>query len=106
MVFPTGNLNKNEYIYIKDITTDFSKLDWAHIISGTDKYSNGYLWSSIQRGQKASSKYVYQSKLEAYKMMVKAMADSGEIKKSVVSLWEDVFEHWENNYKPDLSDLK
>jgi hypothetical protein len=106
MVFPTGNLNKNEYIYIKDITTDFSKLDWAHIVSGTDKYPNGYLWSSIQRGQKASSKYVYQSKLEAYKMMVKAMADSGEVKKSVVSLWEDVFEHWENNYKPDLSDLK
>ena len=39
-------------------------------------------------------------------MMVKAMADSGEVKKSVVSLWEDVFEHWEKNYKPDLSDLK
>jgi hypothetical protein len=106
MVFPTGNLNKNEYIYIKDITTDFSKLDWAHIVSGTDKYSNGYLWSDVQRGQKASSKYVYQSKLEAYKMMVRAMADSGKVKKSVVSLWEDVFEHWENNYKPDLSDLK
>jgi hypothetical protein len=106
MVFPTGNLNKNEYIYIKDITTDFSKLDWAHIVSGTDKYPNGYLWSTIQRGQKASSKYVYQSKLEAYKMMVNAMNDSKLVKKSVAGLWEDVFEHWETNYKPDLSDLK
>jgi len=105
-VIPTGNLNTNEYLVLDDLREDYIQLEWSHIVSGIDKYPNGYLWGTIQRGTKAASKYVYASKYEAYTKMIEAMVDSKEYPKSVIGAWEDVMEYWNNNYKHDLSDMK
>jgi hypothetical protein len=105
-VIPTGNLNTNEYLVLDDLREDYIQLEWSHIVSGIDKYPNGYLWGTIQRGTKAASKYVYASKYEAYTKMIEAMVDSKEYPKSVIGAWEDVMEYWNENYKHDLSDMK
>ena len=105
-VIPTGNLNTNEYLVLDDLREDYIQLEWSHIVSGIDKYPNGYLWGTIQRGTKAASKYVYASKYEAYTKMIEAMVDSKEYPKSVIGAWEDVMEYWNENYKHDVSDMK
>jgi hypothetical protein len=105
-VVPTGNLNTNEYLVLDDLREDYLQLEWSHIESGIDKYTNGYLWGTIQRGTKAASKYVYSSKYDAYTKMLEAMVDSKEYPKSVIGAWWDVMDYWNDNYKHDLSDLK
>ena len=105
-VIPTGNLNTNEYLVLDDLREDYLQLEWSHIESGIDKYPNGYLWGTIQRGTKAASKYVYSSKYDAYTKMIEAMVDSKEYPKSVIGAWEDVMEYWNKKYKHDLSDMK
>ena len=105
-VIPTGNLNDNEYLVLDDLREDYLQLEWSHIESGIDKYPNGYLWGTIQRGTKAASKYVYSSKYDAYTKMIEVMKDSKEYHKSVVETWNDVMEYWNKNYKHDLSDMK
>jgi hypothetical protein len=105
-VIPTGNLNTNEYLVLDDLREDYIQLEWSHIVSGIDKYPNGYLWGTIQRGTKAASKYVYASKYEAYTKMIEAMVDSKEYPKSVIGAWWDVMDYWNDNYKHDLSDMQ
>jgi hypothetical protein len=105
-VIPTGNLNSNEYLVLDDLREDYIQLEWSHIESGIDKYPNGYLWGTIQRGTKAASKYVYSSKYDAYTKMLEAMVDSKEYPKSVIGAWWDVMDYWNDNYKHDLSDMQ
>jgi hypothetical protein len=105
-VVPTGKLNKNEFLVIDNLREDYPKLHWSHIISGVDTYENGYLWGSIQAGVGAASKYLYTSKLDAYKTMLDVMRDSKKIAKSAISMWEEVIEYWEANYDENLTNFK
>jgi hypothetical protein len=105
-VVPTGNLNENQFELIEDIREDFFKLEWSHIETGVDTYENGYLWGSIQAGVGAASKYMYKTKLDAYRMMIEVMTDSKLMEETEIELWKKVLDYWEANYKADLSDMK
>jgi len=103
-VVPTGKLNEREFLHFEDIRDNSFSLDWSHIVPGVDKFENGYLWGDVQRGVGASSKYLYDSKLDAYTTMVDVMEDSGLYPAGVV-LWRMVLDYWKVNYKADLSDF-
>lgn len=103
-VVPTGKLNDEEFLHFDDIRGNSFSLDWSHIISGVDKFENGYLWGDVQRGVGASSKYLYDSKFDAYTTMVDVMEDSGLYPLGVVA-WRMVLKYWEENYKADLTDF-
>ena len=103
-VVPTGKLNEEEFLHFEDIRDNSFSLDWSHIVSGVDKFENGYLWGDVQRGVGASSQYLYDSKLDAYTTMVDVMGDSGLYPAGVV-LWRMVLDYWKDNYKADLTDF-